>query len=121
MGLLDIFGSRGARNVKRKMEADEKSYEKIKMTAERETKASGIAKKHGVSLEDAREYIAQEQRRDKGKANLAKLKAGIKGAQEWKKKHIMPINTKTKKIPSMLSPKPVSVLTWGKPTKRRKK
>ena len=120
MGLLDIFGSKGARRVKQKMQADEQSREKIKKTAERETKASGLAKKYSVSLDDAREYIAQEQRREKGKANLAKLKAGIKGAQAWKKKHIIPINTKGKKKASILSPKPASVLTWGKPKKKGK-
>ena len=128
MGLFgSLLGKSGAAKVQKKMKADEESRKKIHETQEREDKASKISKQYGVSMEDARDFVSSERRKEKGKENLAKLKGAIKSAQEWKKKHIIPIKEGHKKARTPksvfgggVSMKPTgSVLTWGKPKKRR--
>jgi len=129
MGILDnLFGKSGASKVQRKMKADEESRTKIKETVERESKATVISKQYGVSLADARDFVRHERQKEKRRENVAKLKAGLRDVQEWKKKHVIPLDTKKKrgkKPASMfgggISTKPVSALTWGKTPKKRKK
>ncbi len=98
MGLLSgLFGDSGVSRVRKKIKLDEESRKKITDIAEREQKAEQIAKQHGVSISDARDFIKQEQQKAKGKENIEKIKSSLKKAQEWKKKHIVPMSTKEKK------------------------
>ncbi len=98
MGLISgLFGGSGASRVQRKIKSDEDSRKKITEMAEREQKAERIAKQHGVSISDARDFVKHEQQKEKGKENIEKIKSGLKKAQEWKKKHIVPMSTKEKK------------------------
>ncbi len=72
--------------------------------AEREVEAAKIVKQYGVSIQDAREYVEHKQYKagsgersklreeniTKIKSGLGKIKSGLKAAQEFKKRHVIP-------------------------------